>query len=118
MTIRKYREGDLVRILPFDEIDLKDVGDDYSRTSCFGISRNTIDEYARNLDGVALAVCGVYNLSDRNRTVYYHLRMKNCANTSIGFEWAQGMIAPFVEDEEDEPLCDADPNDLIRFLMA
>lgn len=116
MTIRKFREGDLVRILPFDEIDLEDVGDYYSRTSCFGLPRNTIDEYAQNLDGVALEVCDVYELSDG--TAYYHLRMKNCAATSIMFEWAQGMIAPFVEDEEDEPLCDADPNDLMRFLMA
>ena len=116
MTIRKYREGDLVRILPFDEIDLEDVGDYYSRTSCFGLSCNTIDEYARNLDGVALAVCGVYELSDG--TVYYHLRMKNCATTPINFEWARGMIAPFVEDEEDEPLCDADPDGLIRFLTT
>lgn len=110
MAIQKYHVGDLVRILPFEEIDTEDVGGYYSSTSCFGIPRETINEYAQNLNGIMLAVDDVYNLP--SGTVYYHLRMKNCANTSIGFEWAQGMICPF----EDEPLYDADPEDLVRFL--
>ena len=116
MAIQKYHVGDLVRILPFDEIDIEDVGGYYSYNICFGIPRITIDEYALNMKGIALAVCSVHELPDG--TKFYSLRVNNCADTSLNFGWAQGMIAPFVEDEEDEPLCDVDPNDLIRFLMA
>ena len=116
MTIQKYRTGDLVRILPFEEIDIEDVGGYYSHNICFGLPRYTIDEYALNMKGVALEVCDVHVLSDG--TPYYSLRVKNCTDTSLIFGWVQGMIAPFVEDEEDEPLCDADPDGLVRFLMA
>lgn len=110
MTEQKFFPGDMVRIRCFEEIDVDDIGRlGYEDNQCYEIGRNYINRMATEGRWYYIKShdidCGshTYKLSEE------------ISGDSIAYYWAQGMLAPYDENEEKE-LPYADPEDLYRFL--
>lgn len=101
MTEQKYYIGDAVRIRPFREIDVKDIGvvsyhgEGYRSHDCYGISESHID--AMSEDPRPLYIVRAER-GNGNNTYIYDLSADMSTGSRIAFHWAQGMIEPFCEE--------------------
>ena len=85
--IQSYNFGDIVRILPFDEIpDFEHKGDYY----CFGISKEAVDECSNCWSCEIECIYGEYN-------GYAAYRLKG-----MRFKWHELMLSLVCADDSDE----------------
>ena len=112
MTEQKYSVGEKVRILPFEEIDLFDIGTaSHDEYYCYGIERKRIDKMSNTQDG--FIVRKVIWFADRE--MYRYELTESSTGNLAPFFWAQGMLGPY---EEETEFPEPDPDDLFRFFAS
>lgn len=106
MTERLFSVGDTVRVRPFGEIDTSDIGTiEYTPTYCYGISRTTVNSYAK--DGLEYKI---RRFSEYKGAYIYGLTTED--GNDSGWSWAQGMLAPVYKGE----LPEVDPGSLFELF--
>lgn len=116
----KFKEGDIVAVRPFDEIDLDDIGNlQYENRGigsqfCYGIGRNHIDK--RSQDGYAYRIASPGD--DYRGTYVYRLEYIAQPDTYVSYTWAQGMLRGIEDGLGDEEIEPPDSESLIGFLFG
>jgi len=114
MNEQKYCVGEFVRIRPFYEIDVNDIGNgtygyDTFRRECLNLPEQTINDYSCDYAVLIVRDC---KYSGTIEGYIYHLQTPE--GDPIPYAWSQGMLAPFDEDE----LMDPDEEGLFAFLSV
>lgn len=116
----KFKEGDIVAVRPFDEIDLDDIGDlqyvnkEGGSQFCYGIGIGHINK--RSQDGYAYRIA---SQGDYYRGTYvYRLEYIAQPGTYVSYTWAQGMLRGIEDDLDDEEIDPPDSESLFGFLFG
>lgn len=113
MSDRKFYDGDIVAVRPFDEIDFDDIGDlSHDEKYCFGIVRSHIEEMSRK--GYVFRIDADSMYYDENGYTYDIVDMYGSIQS---YRWAQGMLYGLT-DQFSEPVEEPGGDSIMDFLFG